>query len=616
MHLRRGADGKLSQPSGVDGCVSDDPNGFTPACGPGVNVANARDVAISADGTKVLVTGGKGVTSFVRDPATGGLSFAGCVSGDGQGSSAPGGAKECTDGRVITVAFSVAISPDGRFAYVARIGSANADNAVAILSIADNGTLTQPDGACLRTGGNVPPIEDQGGAPGEGAGCQAQAVPGLGDAYDLAMSTDGSTLFVVNERGVLTLTRDATSGALTPAGCVNADGTNGCVDLRAITSPVSAALSPDGASLYLRTQAGLAHLKVGPGGALTQAADATGCFTTDGDAGDSPAPCGVAKGMRDGIAVAASPDGRSVITGGLFGAATTSTFDVGAGGVLTYAGCVSADGSGDGTAGTCTTAPSIGYGPFVLSPGGEHLYGTFGAGVSFARREVAPTCSDASGTVVAGGTTTLPFGCADLNGDPVSISQLTPPSIGTASLAGTAATYSVGCDKGGTDSFTIAPSDGVNTGPAATGTVTVTPRPCPEATVPPAASRPAPLPKLRGTLKPDKKRRVKLKLTCAATEPAPCAGRLTVKTPKLKVGKKRKKLTVLSTRYTVAPGATKTIKARLSKRVAKAIRKKRSVACAYTLAAPASAGFVAKRKTGKVRLKPAKKRKRARSVVA
>ena len=94
--------------------------GFEPGCARGRGLAGARSVAISADGRSAYVASAfsHAVAVFARDRRTGALTqlpgAAGCASRSEQG---------CAGGRALAGAQSVAISADGRSAYVASHGS-------------------------------------------------------------------------------------------------------------------------------------------------------------------------------------------------------------------------------------------------------------------------------------------------------------------------------------------------------------------------------------------------------------------------------------------------------------------------------------------------------------
>jgi DNA-binding beta-propeller fold protein YncE len=76
-------------------------------------------------------------------------------------------------------------------------------------------------------------------------------VVGIAGAGQPAFAPDGKTLYVpgTDEDALAIFTRD-NAGALTPAGCVSKSGV-GCAQVATLESPRAAAVSPDGAFLYV-----------------------------------------------------------------------------------------------------------------------------------------------------------------------------------------------------------------------------------------------------------------------------------------------------------------------------------------------------------------------------
>jgi hypothetical protein len=160
-----------------DGCVSDDGTGGSCADVPGtaapLELADA--VAVSADGKSVDVASSGGVVSHFFAAAQGQLSWDGCVSDDGSGGS-------CADipgsGSPLSGADSVALSADGRSAYVGAEGS----SAVNVFSSAAQGQLAYQ--SCVSDSG--------------GDGCADAPGSPIGGALDIALSNDGLSLYVAS----------------------------------------------------------------------------------------------------------------------------------------------------------------------------------------------------------------------------------------------------------------------------------------------------------------------------------------------------------------------------------------------------------------------------------
>ena len=112
--------GALTQKPGLDACVSE--TGTAGACTDGVALDGATSVTVSPDGKSAYVASffSDAVAVFDRNTTTGALNqkpgLDACVSETGTGGN-------CTDGVGLDFAVSVAISPDGKSAYVASFTS-------------------------------------------------------------------------------------------------------------------------------------------------------------------------------------------------------------------------------------------------------------------------------------------------------------------------------------------------------------------------------------------------------------------------------------------------------------------------------------------------------------
>ncbi|HEX7058498.1 MAG TPA: beta-propeller fold lactonase family protein [Solirubrobacterales bacterium] len=213
------------------------------------------------------------------------------------------GSYGCLDGRGLVGATSIALSANGENAYVASPSW----NSVSILA------RNPVDGA-------LAPISNP-------TGCfdavnflypDCTQVRELGGAGDIAVSPDGKNVYVAapSDDAVIIFDRDPISGALTLStgidGCVNEDGTNTCVDGRALDGATSVIVSPDNLNVYAASSGpngGLAIFDRDTGtGDLTQKPGAPGCVNetavdscTDG-----------LNQMLDVRDVQISPDGKTV----------------------------------------------------------------------------------------------------------------------------------------------------------------------------------------------------------------------------------------------------------------------------------------------------------------
>ncbi|MGI8623854.1 MAG: lactonase family protein [Solirubrobacteraceae bacterium] len=307
----RTADGSLTQKAGTAGCISD--TGAGP-CVDGRALSAASSVAISPDGRSAYVTASAGSDAVaVFDRAADGTltqkpGTAGCVSESGAG--------PCVDGAALSAASSVTVSPDGRSAYVTSAGS----DAVAVLDRAPDGTLTQKPGtaACISDSGAGPCADGR----------------ALIGASSVAVSRDGRSAYVASlirtrtsTEGAVAVFDRAADGTLTQkpgvAGCVSETGAGPCADGRGLLAARSVAVSPDGRNAYVAadTSGAVAVFDRAADGTLTQPGGAAGCISDTG-----AGPCADGTGLDGAASVAISPDGRSAYVAA-FRSDAVSVFD-------------------------------------------------------------------------------------------------------------------------------------------------------------------------------------------------------------------------------------------------------------------------------------------------
>jgi streptogramin lyase len=81
---------------------------------------------------------------------------------------------------------------------------------------------------------------------------------GLGGAFDVAVSPDGASVYVVSQfdDAIVWFAREAATGALTPLGCISDVGLSSCGSTaQGLGRPTGVAVSPDGASVYVVSDA-------------------------------------------------------------------------------------------------------------------------------------------------------------------------------------------------------------------------------------------------------------------------------------------------------------------------------------------------------------------------
>jgi len=353
----------FTQLPGAAGCLMQIDYEVEHGCGRVGGLDGAQRLTLSPDDRFVYVASGgtmfggsNGVVTFRRDPSTGALTKAGCVtatSGDGRA----GTERACTRGDALIGAADLDISADGRLAFVASSGSSalawfTRDPASGALTPAGcvkdfpradrcspapplrgaSAVAASPDGADVYvaspTMGSIQHLrrDAAGYAP---AGCVSHtgsdglcaAAAGLQGILDVVMAPDGRAVYAVDQSGAVTaFARDPGSGALTQTGCLLAAAPTGgpCRDAGGIAGAAGLAVSPDSRDVYVASQLSdaVAGFRVQPDGSLRQT-DCLQRVPSDREDGRPPDKrCRPAVAVWDPQVVTVSADGRTVFAGG------------------------------------------------------------------------------------------------------------------------------------------------------------------------------------------------------------------------------------------------------------------------------------------------------------
>jgi DNA-binding beta-propeller fold protein YncE len=219
------------------GCDEDEDIGLEGAsCTNVPGLLGASDVVVSADGTSAYVASvvDDAIVHFVRDPRTGALGFRGCFEDDDSDFEGVG----CANAPGLNGASDVELSADGASAYVVSV----VDNAIVHFA-------RDP-----RTGA----LSFLGCGESDDANLEAvcAGVPGLDGAFDVELSADGTSAYVVSglDSAIVHFARNTTNGALGFQGCGeddDADREAVCAAVPGLHGPTDVALSADGTSAYV-----------------------------------------------------------------------------------------------------------------------------------------------------------------------------------------------------------------------------------------------------------------------------------------------------------------------------------------------------------------------------
>jgi 6-phosphogluconolactonase (cycloisomerase 2 family) len=212
-------------------CFDDDLSGTEASCPPVPAMTNPTDVVVSPDGRSVYtaVPNDGAVSRFSRKPATGALTYAGCVEGIGVGA----GCVQTVPG--ISEPTALSISGDGRSLYVVSytddaVVRFNRNPATGALAFAQ---CIADDGSCVD---------------------ECSKTTGLDGVTDVEVSPDGKSVYAVGnlEYTIVRFTRSPATGAITPAQCLEGEGGSEptCANVPGLESAERVEASADGRSVY------------------------------------------------------------------------------------------------------------------------------------------------------------------------------------------------------------------------------------------------------------------------------------------------------------------------------------------------------------------------------
>jgi sugar lactone lactonase YvrE len=550
-----------------DGSSAAGPNTCTEARGLRTNAGDGRDLVITSDGRWAYLAAQNNnprgaILLFQRDPASGALTqlpaAAGCISGDG---SSQDGAGTCQTNSNLSTPQGLTLSSDDRFLYAADYSNPYRLHVFSVNG--STGALT--DIQCLAED-PAPSGCDTARVVGNS---QSVAISPDGLHLYGGEFNHGLSIFNRNPATGLLTQKPAADGCVTDDGkddtgaitCASGRNLEGTYPF--VLSPDGHTLyNPAGGD------GGVSIFHVNADGTLAQLPGADGCITKDGKDNNGALTCTVGRGVVGPYGAAMSPDGANLYvsdfgdgTAGGFAAFSLDPASGRATQIPGPAGCTTADGSSNAVPGVCTAGRALGKGYGVtVSPDGMSVYQATdqfpGSGLAIFSRGFAPTCTGTAAQARAGGSVTITLQCADANGESITRSIASGPGHGKlAAVSGDSVTYTPTPTYRGADSFTFTGSDGANTTAPATVALTVTGRKFPGSAL------------VTRTLTVDSRGRVKLRVSCPAdTAGGTCANVVSLLSPTGRVPLSAKKAKLLGHgRFSLAAGQTKNKRLRLNK---------------------------------------------------
>lgn len=247
-------------------------NGLDGACAVGVAMKGVGALTLSPEGNQLYaVASASHAIDVFTQIGHEGLTETGCLL-----SAAPPGM--CTSSQFMSSPTQLAISPDGRNAYVAD-ASPRGGKIDTLSRNASNGQLTAT--GCVDY--LPPPVKPEPGEeeheeePAQEAEKEptdpCTSVPGLESVGTIAISADGSQLYAFGATSAVGFARDPNTGALSEMACAsNADPR--CSSLPDLSGVQAAAVSPNGRDVYVVTTNSKALLAFGVGASVTSTAAA------------------------------------------------------------------------------------------------------------------------------------------------------------------------------------------------------------------------------------------------------------------------------------------------------------------------------------------------------
>ena len=533
----------LAQLAGGQGCIAqpDEDAEAVSGCGRGRGLIDPSAVALSRDGKSAYVAGsGSSAVAAFARDQATGRLTQRNCVSANATSGVDGTKGACADGNALSGATDVEVSPDGKFVYAASYDAGG----VAIFE------RNEATGA-LRQVGCVRPVRT------------CTSARALSGASAVALSPDGENAYVAayDSNAVVMFERDVATGLLKQLGCVSDDGHDRlCTTGNALRGAAAVVVSADGRHVYVgaaESGAVLTFVRDVETGLLRQ----RGCILQEAPPRGS---CTSGKGLGGPIALTLSPDNRTLFAASYSSDSIAVLARDAATGNLRWIGCLSEVFDEDERDGCAHGGPLTGPTGIAVNRAGDRLYVSVESGLTVLDRDRT------TGTLTVGGCLTY---AGYWDEDVTKRCQLATGIAGTSSVA-------------------LSP-DGQNVYVTAWGSdavVVLAPGPTVSA--------------LRSTARG----LLSVRVTCPALHAGDCAGRMTF-SPAAPL----RRLTH-STTYRLPPGRTGVVHLRLSQPVMRALAKRKTLAATIDAAdasrnlAPTRRAFVLRHRAAPTGARPTPRR--------
>jgi len=268
----------IAGPSLANPCIA--VNGYDGSCAVGIAMKGVQALTLGPEGKQLYAVAAKSKAIDILAPAGAQpLAETGCIM-----ASAPAGL--CSSSGLLRSPTQIAISPDGRNAYVAD--SAETGGRIDLFSrnattgsLSDLGCvdyLPQPPAPEPGNEGHEEEQEQEKQEKEEQAKQEQEReasdtcvrVPGLESVQTIAISGDGSAVYAFGSASAVSFARDPDTGKLTETACASNSDTR-CAVIADLNGVEAAAVSPDGENVYVLTSNDKSLLAFGIGASVTSA---------------------------------------------------------------------------------------------------------------------------------------------------------------------------------------------------------------------------------------------------------------------------------------------------------------------------------------------------------